>query len=349
MTYRTRARTGTSVSNLALGAMELGAKSKEDDSFAVLDRFVEAGGNLIDTAKRVRRRQVGGAARTLFASRPAEVTDRIVLATKARLGTGPDADEAGTGRRTLDLYQMHGWDPLTPIEETLGFLDTPCEAARSTRSGCPASPAGSCSSPCPPPQRWGCSSRSACSQVALSWLVNRPSVTGCWHDHTSALPTPLTVAAAAGTDPTAAALPAPTHSRVRRTGRRIARLAAVWWPFCSPCAPGRTPSSRSARAWRSRTATWSPTALATKPIWPPPHHSAVSATEISGLPIVMTTLMVVDAQRQRECSRAAHLSDTSVGACLAATPSCCSPVTSPSAEVQLPTANRPPSASNRRY
>ncbi|WP_375433346.1 aldo/keto reductase [uncultured Friedmanniella sp.] len=50
MTYRTRARTGTSVSNLALGAMELGAKSKEDDSFAVLDLFVEAGGNLIDTA-----------------------------------------------------------------------------------------------------------------------------------------------------------------------------------------------------------------------------------------------------------------------------------------------------------
>jgi aryl-alcohol dehydrogenase-like predicted oxidoreductase len=144
--YRKLASTGTSVSNLALGAMELGTKVDENDSFAIVDRFVEAGGNLIDTAN------VYGAGTSeellgrWFASRPADVTDRVVLATKARFGTGPDVNENGTGRRnldraltaslrrlgrdTIDLYQMHGWDPLTPIEETLGFLDDAVHAGK---------------------------------------------------------------------------------------------------------------------------------------------------------------------------------------------------------------------------
>jgi aryl-alcohol dehydrogenase-like predicted oxidoreductase len=146
MKYRKLASTGTSVSNLALGAMEFGAKVDENDSFAILDRFVEAGGNLIDTANVYG----GGTSEELlgrwFASRPADVTDRVVLATKARFGTGPDVNEAGTGRRNLDraltaslrrlgrdnvdLYQMHGWDPLTPIEETLGFLDDAVRAGK---------------------------------------------------------------------------------------------------------------------------------------------------------------------------------------------------------------------------
>ena len=146
MKYRKLASTGTSVSNLALGAMEFGTKVDEGDSFAILDRFVEAGGNLIDTANVYG----GGTSEELlgrwFASRPADITERVVLATKARFGTGPDVNEAGTGRRNLDraltaslrrlglekidLYQMHGWDPLTPIEETLGFLDDAVHAGK---------------------------------------------------------------------------------------------------------------------------------------------------------------------------------------------------------------------------
>ena len=146
MKYRTLANTGTVVSNLALGAMDFGAATEEDDAFAILDRFVEAGGNLVDTANVYG----GGASEELlgrwFASRPADVTDRVVLATKARFGTGPDVNENGTGRRNLDraltaslrrlglekvdLYQMHGWDPLTPIEETLRFLDDAVRAGK---------------------------------------------------------------------------------------------------------------------------------------------------------------------------------------------------------------------------
>src|SRR6478609_6103455 len=126
--------------------MELGTKVEEAESFALLDRFVEAGGNLVDTANVYG----AGAPEELlgrwFASRPTDVTDRVVLASKARFGAGPDGNENGTGRRDLDraqtaslrrlgrdnidLYQMHGWDPLTPIEETLGFLDDAVHASK---------------------------------------------------------------------------------------------------------------------------------------------------------------------------------------------------------------------------
>jgi aryl-alcohol dehydrogenase-like predicted oxidoreductase len=81
-----------------------------------------------------------------FASRPAHLTDRVVLATKGRFGTGPDLNEAGLSRRnldraltaslrrlqvdTIDLYQLHGWDPITPVQETLSFLDDAVHAGK---------------------------------------------------------------------------------------------------------------------------------------------------------------------------------------------------------------------------
>jgi len=138
MKYRTLPGTGISVSNLALGAMGFGTETDEAESFAILDRFVAANGNLVDTANVYG----GGVSEEVigrwFANRPADITDRVVLATKARYGTGPDVNEVGSSRRNLDralnaslrrlgldnidLYQLHGWDPLTPIAVTLGFL-----------------------------------------------------------------------------------------------------------------------------------------------------------------------------------------------------------------------------------
>lgn len=151
MKYRNLPGTGISVSNLALGAMGFGTETDEDEAFAILDRYVEASGNLVDTANVYG----GGRSEELlgrwFASRPADVTDRVVLATKARFGTGPDVNEAGSSRRNLDralsaslrrlgrenvdLYQLHGWDPLTPIEETLAFLDDVVHAGKVTYVG----------------------------------------------------------------------------------------------------------------------------------------------------------------------------------------------------------------------
>lgn len=146
MKYRSLASTGTAVSNLALGTMGFGTETDDAEAFAILDAFVAADGNLVDTADVYG----GGASEALlgrwFASRPTDVTDRVVLATKGRYGTGPDTNENGSSRRNLDraltaslrrlgreqvdLYQLHGWDPLTPIEETLRFLDDAVRAGK---------------------------------------------------------------------------------------------------------------------------------------------------------------------------------------------------------------------------
>ncbi len=146
MKYRNLPGTGINVSNLALGTMGFGTETDENEAFAILDTFVASNGNLIDTSNVYG----GGASEELlgrwFASRPAEVTERVVLATKARFGTGPDTNENGTsrrnldraltaslrrlGRETIDLYQLHGWDPLTPVEETLHFLDDAVRAGK---------------------------------------------------------------------------------------------------------------------------------------------------------------------------------------------------------------------------
>ena len=74
--------------------MGFGTETEEGEAFAILDRFIEAGGNLVDTANVYG----GGASESLigcwFADRPADITDRVVLATTARFGTGPDANDA---------------------------------------------------------------------------------------------------------------------------------------------------------------------------------------------------------------------------------------------------------------
>src|SRR4051812_16080301 len=50
MKYRTLSGTGISVSNVALGTMGFGTETEESEAFAILDRFIEANGNLVDTA-----------------------------------------------------------------------------------------------------------------------------------------------------------------------------------------------------------------------------------------------------------------------------------------------------------
>ncbi|RFU93578.1 MULTISPECIES: aldo/keto reductase [Citrobacter] len=145
MKYRKLGNSGLSVSNLTLGTMGFGTETPENEAFAILDEFVDVGGNMIDTADVYG----GGASETLLgrwrASRP-DKTSRLVVATKARFGTGQDVNDAGSSRahlnralntsldrlgvETIDLYQMHGWDPLTPVEETLSFLDAAVRAGK---------------------------------------------------------------------------------------------------------------------------------------------------------------------------------------------------------------------------
>ena len=139
MDYRTLGRSGCAVSNLCLGTMTFGAESSEEISHAQLDRFVESGGTLVDTADVY----AGGTSEEIigrwFASRPADVTEAVVLATKGRFplddlpnGSGLsarhltralDASLRRLGLDSIDLYQVHAFDPWTPLEETLRTLD----------------------------------------------------------------------------------------------------------------------------------------------------------------------------------------------------------------------------------
>lgn len=138
MEYRQLGPSGCVVSTYALGTMTFGAETDEAGSHAQLDLFVESGGTLIDTADvysdGVSEQIIG----RWLADRPADVRDRVVLTTKGRFATGPDANDVGLSRRHLrraldsslerlgvdhlDLYQVHSWDPLTPVEETVGFI-----------------------------------------------------------------------------------------------------------------------------------------------------------------------------------------------------------------------------------
>jgi aryl-alcohol dehydrogenase-like predicted oxidoreductase len=139
MDYRTLGNSGCAVSSLALGTMTFGAEADERASYAQLDRFVEAGGTLIDTAdvySAGRSEEIIG---RWLAERPADVTEQVVLATKGRFPTATDPNGVGLSARHLtraldaslhrlgvdavDLYQAHGFDPHTPLEETLRTFD----------------------------------------------------------------------------------------------------------------------------------------------------------------------------------------------------------------------------------
>jgi aryl-alcohol dehydrogenase-like predicted oxidoreductase len=145
MEYRLLGRSGCAVSALALGTLTFGNETSEDDSFAQLDRFTSAGGTLIDTADVYadgRSEQIIG---RWLASRPG-ARDLVVIATKGRFPTDDGPNGHGLSRRHLaaaldaslrrldveaiDLYQLHGWDPLTPVEETLRFLDDAARAGK---------------------------------------------------------------------------------------------------------------------------------------------------------------------------------------------------------------------------
>ncbi|HEX4226001.1 MAG TPA: aldo/keto reductase [Pseudonocardiaceae bacterium] len=146
MRYRRLGNSGTVVSNLALGTMTFGAATPEEGAFAQLDAYLAAGGTLVDTADVY----AGGESERIvgrwLAARDSDVTDRVVLATKGRFPTSGDPNGVGLSRRHLgraldaslgrlgvdviDLYQVHAWDPLTPIEETLGFLDDAVRAGK---------------------------------------------------------------------------------------------------------------------------------------------------------------------------------------------------------------------------
>jgi aryl-alcohol dehydrogenase-like predicted oxidoreductase len=137
-------RTDLSVSNLCLGTMQFGWTADERASFEVMDAFIGAGGNFIDTAdiySRWVRGNQGGEAEEIVGRWMRTRGNRggIVVATKVRGEMWKGADGEGLSRAhivraveeslgrlqtdTIDLYQCHWPDENTPIEETLVAFD----------------------------------------------------------------------------------------------------------------------------------------------------------------------------------------------------------------------------------
>ncbi|MFC0007575.1 aldo/keto reductase [Micromonospora siamensis] len=150
MRHRTLGGSGTVVSTLALGTMTFGAETDEAGSFAQLDRFVAAGGTFVDTAD-VYSSGVSEEIVGRWLRRHPERRDQLVIATKGRFPMGPGPNDAGLSRVHLtraldaslrrlgveyvDLYQAHAWDPLTPLPETLRFLDDAVRAGKIRYAG----------------------------------------------------------------------------------------------------------------------------------------------------------------------------------------------------------------------
>jgi aryl-alcohol dehydrogenase-like predicted oxidoreductase len=141
--YVTLGRSGLRVSPLCLGAMtfgeDLGWGSSVEESEQIIDRYLELGGNFIDTAnfytKSHSEKIIGD-----HIGRYPEKRDRVVIATKFSGNLYPgDPNGGGSGRKSIlaaceqslrrlqtdyiDLYWLHNWDMHTPIEETMAALE----------------------------------------------------------------------------------------------------------------------------------------------------------------------------------------------------------------------------------
>jgi aryl-alcohol dehydrogenase-like predicted oxidoreductase len=148
MQQRPLGRSGLTVSRLALGTMTWGRDTDTDDAAAQLKTFRDAGGDLVDTADVYG----DGDAETVIGSLLGSLIprDELIIASKAGLRPGMsrrrdgsrahllralDATLTRLGTDYLDLWQVHGYDPDTPLEETLSALDTAVSSGRVRYAG----------------------------------------------------------------------------------------------------------------------------------------------------------------------------------------------------------------------
>ncbi len=148
-------RTGLKVSRLCLGTMTFGYQCDEATSHAILDRAADGGITFLDTADVY---PIGGNAETV--GRTEEVVgrwlqgrrDRSIVATKCWGRMGPSRWDQGNSRKHVldaidaslkrlqtdyvDIYQLHGPDPDTPIDETLRALEDIVRSGRARYVGC---------------------------------------------------------------------------------------------------------------------------------------------------------------------------------------------------------------------
>ncbi|HYL59610.1 MAG TPA: aldo/keto reductase [Candidatus Acidoferrales bacterium] len=141
MEYRRLGGTGLKVSELCLGCMTFGRETNESVARKILDRFIDVGGNFIDTANVY----AAGASEEILGRIVGQRRSELVVATKVRfnansfMGKPVAPNQIGLSRahimsevetslrrlkmEYIDLYQVHSWDFETPIEETMRALD----------------------------------------------------------------------------------------------------------------------------------------------------------------------------------------------------------------------------------
>src|SRR2546429_900259 len=139
MRFKQLGRSGLVVSDLCLGTMIFGEESVRGtaagEAEQMIHRFLDAGGNFIDTADVY----AGGHSEEIVGEALQGKRDQVVLATKVRSRTGARQNDVGLSRYHImnnintslrrlktdhvDLYYMHVWDPLTPLDESLRAFD----------------------------------------------------------------------------------------------------------------------------------------------------------------------------------------------------------------------------------
>ncbi|MCC2684239.1 MAG: MocA family oxido-reductase/dehydratase [Paenibacillaceae bacterium] len=148
MEYRSLGKSGLAVSQICLGTMTFGKETSPEDSTRMIDQFFDLGGNFLDTANVY----VGGRSEEVVGQAIKKRRQDVVLATKVRMRTGPGVNQVGVSRKQImdcvedslrrlqtdyiDLYQMHVWDQITPIEETLRTLDDLVTSGKVRYIGC---------------------------------------------------------------------------------------------------------------------------------------------------------------------------------------------------------------------
>src|SRR5258707_2074957 len=140
MKYRKLGNTGLIISEVALGTMQFGGKMNmgnlgQEETTRMVQLALDRGINFIDTADVYSL----GESETLLGNALKGIRQEIVLATKVRLPMGENFNRSGATRVNIlreiegslqrlqtdyiDLYQIHGWDSNTPLEETVRTLD----------------------------------------------------------------------------------------------------------------------------------------------------------------------------------------------------------------------------------
>jgi aryl-alcohol dehydrogenase-like predicted oxidoreductase len=155
MDYRLLGRTGVRVAPLAIGTMNFGNPTAEEESARIIDYALDAGLNLLDTANSYN----AGESEAII-GRALQASGRrheLILATKAHFPTGPGPNDRGNSRLHLlracedslrrlqtdyiDLYQIHRPDPSLSVEETLAALSDLVHQGKVRYVGCSTHPA----------------------------------------------------------------------------------------------------------------------------------------------------------------------------------------------------------------